>query len=91
MSSKGMQLTKEGKLVIDQLAAYMHEIMGIAVFRKNDEGNIQLEQYYNRSRNSDEQEMVKTRNGKACVSFTRKMFHRTVQLPYRRNNDGRSR
>src|SRR6478672_3399369 len=31
ITSKGMYLTKEGKLILDQLASFMSEVMGLSV------------------------------------------------------------
>ncbi|GGK03484.1 central glycolytic genes regulator [Lentibacillus kapialis] len=72
MSSKGMQLTKEGKLVIDQLAAFMHDIMGMDVLEKQLKEILQLDNIMIVPGNSDEHDWVKQEMGKACVSFLKK-------------------
>src|SRR5699024_10300560 len=72
MSSKGMQWTKEGKLVIDQLADVMHEIMGLNVLEKQLQEILQLDNIMIVPGNSDEHDWVKQEMGKACVSFLKK-------------------
>ncbi|ALX50410.1 sugar-binding transcriptional regulator [Lentibacillus amyloliquefaciens] len=71
MSSRGMQLTKEGKLVVDQSAAYMHQIMGLSVLEKQLKETLQLDNIIIVPGNSDEQERVKQEMGKACATFLR--------------------
>ncbi|SFA89547.1 central glycolytic genes regulator [Lentibacillus halodurans] len=69
MSSKGMLLTKEGKLVIDQLAVFMHEMMGLSVLERQLKDILQRDNIVVVPGNSDEQEWVKQEMGKACVTF----------------------
>ncbi|WP_010532158.1 sugar-binding transcriptional regulator [Lentibacillus jeotgali] len=72
MSSIGMQLTKEGKLVIDQLASSMHDIMGMDVLEKQLKETLQLDNIMIVSGNSDEHDWVKQEMGKTCVSYLKK-------------------
>src|SRR5699024_10272269 len=72
MSSKGMQLTKEGKLVIDQLAAFIHDVMGMDVLERQLKETLQLDDIMIVPGNSDEHDGVKQEMGKACVSILKK-------------------
>ncbi|MFD1362508.1 sugar-binding transcriptional regulator [Lentibacillus salinarum] len=68
-SLKGMQLTKEGKLVIDQLAAFMHDLMGLSVLESQLKETLKLDNIIIVPGNSDEHEWVKQEMGKACVKY----------------------
>ncbi|GAB4072877.1 gapA transcriptional regulator CggR [Barrientosiimonas marina] len=68
-SPKGMQLTKEGKLVIEQLASFMHDLMGLNVLESRLKERLQLNSVIIVPGNSDEHEWVKEEMGKACVTF----------------------
>ncbi|TFJ93354.1 sugar-binding transcriptional regulator [Lentibacillus salicampi] len=72
MSAKGMQLTKEGKLVIEELAAFMHEVMGLNVLEKQLQDTLHVDNIIIVPGNSDELNWVKQEMGKACVSFLEK-------------------
>ncbi|WP_343753778.1 sugar-binding domain-containing protein, partial [Lentibacillus halophilus] len=82
VTSKGMQLTKEGKIVINQLASFMHEAMGLDTFEKQLEETLQLERVVIVPGNSDEQAWVKQEMGKACVSYLQdnKRSHETIAV-----------
>ncbi|RYG74435.1 hypothetical protein EU245_02200 [Lentibacillus lipolyticus] len=82
MTSKGMQLTKEGKLVIDQLASFMHEAMGLSVLEKQLKETLQVNDVSIVPGNSDEQEWVKQEMGKTCVSFLQENMpsHETIAV-----------
>src|SRR5699024_8317077 len=68
----GMQLTKEGKLVIDQLAAFIHDVMGMDVLERQLKETLQLDDIMIVPGNSDEHDGVKQEMGKACVSILKK-------------------
>ncbi len=82
MTSKGMQLTKEGKLVIDQLASFMHEAMGLSVLEKQLKETLQVANVAIVPGNSDDQEWVKQEMGKICVSFLQENMssHETIAV-----------
>ncbi|TRM13100.1 hypothetical protein FH966_16035 [Lentibacillus cibarius] len=69
MTSKGMQLTEEGKLVIDQLATFMHEAMGLSVLENQLKDKVQVRNVIIVPGNSDEHHWVKQEMGKACASY----------------------
>lgn len=69
VTSKGMQTTKEGKIVIDQLSHFMHEAMGLTVLEKQLKDKLHLSDIMIVPGNSDTHDWVKQEMGKACVSF----------------------
>ncbi|SFD95861.1 central glycolytic genes regulator [Lentibacillus persicus] len=71
MTSKGMQLTEEGNLVVDQLADYMHQIMGLSVLEKQLKETLKLDNIVIVPGDSDKQTQVKQEMGKVCVGFLR--------------------
>lgn len=72
VTAKGMQITKAGKLVIDQLSVFMHEAMGLSVLEKQLREKLHLNEVVIVPGNSDEQEWVKQEMGKSCVSRLKK-------------------
>ncbi|WP_174614235.1 sugar-binding transcriptional regulator [Virgibacillus ihumii] len=68
VTAKGMQITKAGKLVTDQLSIFMHEAMGLSVLEKQLREKLQLNEVIIVPGNSDEQEWVKQEMGKDCIS-----------------------
>lgn len=69
VTGKGMQITKEGKLVIDQLSDFMHEAMGLNVLEKQLRDKLPVKEIIVVPGNSDTHGWVKQELGKACVSF----------------------
>ncbi|RDW17080.1 sugar-binding transcriptional regulator [Oceanobacillus chungangensis] len=69
VTSKGMFITKEGKLILDQLAKFMGELMGLNVLEEQLKGKLGLKKVLIIPGNSDENDWVKREMGKACVSF----------------------
>ncbi|MFC4557463.1 sugar-binding transcriptional regulator [Virgibacillus kekensis] len=72
VTSKGMQITKEGKLVIEQLADFMHEAMGLSVLERQLKEKLQLNAIMVVPGNSDSHDWVKQEMGKACVTYLKK-------------------
>lgn len=76
ISAKGMHMTKEGKLVLEQLAAYMKEMSGRAALEKRLETFLPVKKVSVVPGDSDRHELVKQEMGKACVSSLK-----TYQVP----------
>ncbi|MEC5425356.1 sugar-binding domain-containing protein [Virgibacillus sp. C22-A2] len=71
VTTKGMYITKEGKLVLDQLAVFMSEIMGLSVLEKQIKEKLNVENVIIIPGNSDEYEWIKQEMGKACIAYLR--------------------
>lgn len=69
VTSKGMYITKEGKVILEQLAEFMNEIKGLGVLEKQIKDKLNIEKVIVVPGNSDHFEWVKQEMGKACVSF----------------------
>src|SRR5690625_4924530 len=64
----GMYVTKEGNIVLQQLANFMREVTGLNVLEKRIKEILQIDQVIIVSGNSDEFSWVKKDMGKECVS-----------------------
>lgn len=69
VTSKGMLITDEGKVVVKQMAAFMKEVMGITVLEEQLQDILHVERAIVVPGNSDDEDWVKLEMGKACVSF----------------------
>ncbi|MGM8212031.1 sugar-binding transcriptional regulator [Virgibacillus sp. W0430] len=69
MSTKGMYVTKEGKLVISELHNFNREISGLTTLENELAKKLQIENVIVVSGNSDTLESVKKEMGKAVVSY----------------------
>lgn len=69
MTTKGMHITKEGKMILDQLAAFMGEVSGLSVLEKQIKDKLHIEHVLIVPGNSDNDDWVKQEMGKACVSY----------------------
>ncbi|MGY0693579.1 sugar-binding transcriptional regulator [Virgibacillus sp. FSP13] len=69
ITTKGMLITEEGKVVVNQLAVFMKEVMGLSVLEEQLKDKLQVEQVMVVPGNSDNESWVKQEMGKACVSF----------------------
>lgn len=69
VTSKGMYLTKEGKLMVDQLAGVMSEMMGLNVLEDQIKDKLQIDDVVIVPGDSDNYEWVKQEMGKACVGI----------------------
>lgn len=74
ITSKGMYLTKEGKLTLDQLAGFMNEMMGLHVLEMEVKEKLQIEHVSIVPGNSDNYEWVKQEMGKASISFLKSVL-----------------
>ncbi|WP_047980795.1 sugar-binding transcriptional regulator [Ornithinibacillus contaminans] len=74
VTTKGMLITEQGKLVLEQLSEFMSEMMGISVLEKEIKDKLQLENVIVVPGNSDESEWVKQEMGKTCVSYLNKII-----------------
>ncbi|WP_164668154.1 sugar-binding transcriptional regulator [Virgibacillus doumboii] len=72
VTSKGMHITNEGKLVIEQLAVFMHEASGSSVLEKQLKDKLQIGDVIIVPGNSDTDNWVKQEMGKACAVFLQK-------------------
>lgn len=69
VTSKGMYITDEGKLVIDELSELMRNFMGLNVLEEQIKEVLSINQVIVVPGNSDEFDWVKREMGKKCVSF----------------------
>ncbi|MFD1038821.1 sugar-binding transcriptional regulator [Virgibacillus byunsanensis] len=74
VTTKGMHITKEGRLVIDQLADFMREITGLSVLEKQLQDKLHIENVMIVPGDSDQHDWVKKEMGKACISFLGSRF-----------------
>lgn len=72
VTSKGMHVTNEGKLVIEQLTAFMYEVSGSSVLEKQLKDKLQIGSIIIVSGNSDTDNWVKQEMGKACAVLLQK-------------------
>ncbi|UJL45281.1 hypothetical protein KFZ58_12785 [Virgibacillus sp. NKC19-16] len=73
VTGKGMYITKEGKLILEQLAGFMSEIMGLSVLESQIKDKLHVEHVIIVPGNSDNYEWIKQEMGKACVAFLKKI------------------
>lgn len=73
VTSKGMYISKEGKLVLEQLSGMMREIVGLSVLEKQIREKLKVRNVIIVPGNSDEYEWVKQEMGKACVTYLKKI------------------
>lgn len=73
VTSKGMQLTKEGTVVVEQLAKVIRDITGVDVLEKRIREKLHIDHVIIVSGDSDHDEWVKHEMGKACVSYLKKV------------------
>ncbi|RKQ18321.1 hypothetical protein D8M05_02310 [Oceanobacillus bengalensis] len=74
VTSKGMYLSKEGKVVVDQLAGFMREMMGVTVLEKQIREKLNIANVFIVPGNSDEFEWVKQEMGKLCVKYLKNII-----------------
>ncbi|MFC3041338.1 sugar-binding transcriptional regulator [Virgibacillus xinjiangensis] len=80
VTSKGMFITEEGKLILEQLASLMGEISGLEVLERRIKETLQVENVIIVPGNSDEDHWVKQEMGKACVSYLKGIVHNGVTI-----------
>src|SRR5699024_9829763 len=69
VTSKGMLITKEGTLVLEQLAQFMKEVSGLTTLEKELEEKFPVKKVMVVPGDSDVFTWVKQEMGKACVSY----------------------
>lgn len=69
ITTKGMHITKEGTLVLGQLAEFMNEVSGLATLGKKLEQELPVQKVMVVPGDSDVFTWVKQEMGKACVSY----------------------
>ncbi|MFD2045042.1 sugar-binding transcriptional regulator [Ornithinibacillus salinisoli] len=80
ITSKGMHSTKEGKILLDQLADFMSEIMGLSVLEKQIKDKLQISNVIIVPGNSDKHEWVKQELGKACVGYLKQIVKSEITI-----------
>lgn len=73
VTSKGMYLSKEGKVILEQLAIFMRELMGINVLEKQVKDKLNVDRVIVVSGDSDQNDWIKQEMGKACVAHLKKI------------------
>ncbi|MEN1967274.1 sugar-binding domain-containing protein [Lentibacillus sp. N15] len=69
VTTKGMLISEEGKVVVDQLTAFMKEMAGVTVLEERLQDALHVGKAIVVPGNSDHENGVKLEMGKACVSF----------------------
>lgn len=69
VTSKGMYLSKEGKVILEQLSKFMREIMGLNVLEDRIKDKLNVAAVTIVPGNSDEDDWVKQEMGKACMAY----------------------
>lgn len=69
VSSKGMYITEEGKILLDQLSEFMREVMGLTVLENELKDRLGADQVIVVPGNSDMQDWIKREMGKVCVKL----------------------
>src|SRR5690625_2475540 len=82
VTSKGMFITKEGKIVVDELAEFMKEITGLNVLEMKIRENLRIDFVKVVSGNSDTMSSVKQAMGQACTQYLFKHLpnHATIAV-----------
>lgn len=74
ITSKGMFVTKEGALLLENLADYMSELRGLHVLENRIKEKLSIANVIIVPGDSDEQEWVKQEMGKACVTYLKSII-----------------
>ncbi|WP_249871259.1 sugar-binding transcriptional regulator [Oceanobacillus saliphilus] len=69
ITSKGMFISNEGKLILEQLTKFIGELSGLHVLEQRIKERVSVEKVIIVPGNSDENEWVKQEMGKVCVTF----------------------
>lgn len=69
VTSKGMYITNEGKILVDQLSVFMRNFMGLNVLEEQIKDTLSVDHVIVVPGDSDEFDWVKKEMGKQCVSF----------------------
>ncbi|MYL40156.1 sugar-binding transcriptional regulator [Virgibacillus salexigens] len=69
ITAKGMFITEEGKVILEKLASFMSEIMGLRVLEQQLQDKLSVRSAIVVPGNSDSHEWVKQEMGKASVAF----------------------
>ncbi|HLS61536.1 MAG TPA: sugar-binding domain-containing protein [Virgibacillus sp.] len=75
VTSKGMYITNEGNVVVEELASFMREVMGLNVLEKQMKEKLGVERVIVVTGNSDEFNWVKQEMGRQCVSYLKNTIH----------------
>ncbi|MBY7144066.1 hypothetical protein KFZ56_13620 [Virgibacillus sp. NKC19-3] len=73
VTGKGMYMTKEGKLSLEQLAEFMNEVMGLSVLESQLKDKLQVGNVIIVPGNSDHYDWIKQEMGKCCAAFLKKI------------------
>lgn len=82
VTSKGMYISKEGKLVLEHLSDMMREIVGLTGLEKQIQEKLNVKDVIIVPGNSDEYDWIKHEMGKACVHYLKKIIqeHSTIAV-----------
>lgn len=80
VTTKGMLITEQGKMLLDQLAQVMNEITELSVLEKEIKETLQVENVVIVPGNSDEHEWIKQEMGKACVAYLKQIIRRNSTI-----------
>lgn len=74
VTTKGMFITNEGKLILEQLANYIGELTGLHVLEQQIQDKLNIDRVVVIPGNSDKNEWVKLEMGKACVAYLKSII-----------------
>lgn len=74
VTSRGMYITSEGKIILDRLTVFMRELMGLSVLEKQIKDKLNIAHVIVVPGNSDEENRVKQEMGKACVAYLKSII-----------------
>lgn len=69
VTSKGMYITKEGKIILERLAIFMRELMGLSVLEKQIKDKLNIADVIIVPGDSDQDNWIKQEMGKACAAY----------------------
>ncbi|WP_284141117.1 MULTISPECIES: sugar-binding domain-containing protein [unclassified Virgibacillus] len=75
VTAKGMLIANEGKIILEQLAELMGEVMGLSVLENKIKDKLKLSNVIIIPGNSDENAWVKQEMGKACVAYLKSIVN----------------
>lgn len=74
VTSKGMYLSKEGKVILERLTVFIRELMGLSVLEKQIKDKLNVDDVIVVPGDSDQDDWIKQEMGKACVSKLKSMM-----------------
>lgn len=74
VTSKGMYTTKEGTVILEQMADFMSEAMGLRVLEQQLKDTLEIANVVIVPGNSDQYSWIKQEMGKACIHFLKSII-----------------